>query len=106
MHRNPDIMRSTIHAHVLGDNTIVEAVPGRSIIVLHFHVTASGGPSTITFKSASTPLTGPDGMSLPEDGSSYHAAWSDNGHFSTKSGEPLILNATGNIQGYCSYIIE
>jgi hypothetical protein len=93
-----------------GTTTIVAAVSGKRISVIAFLVTGTA-TATMTFKSATTALTGPmnlgiaAGMGGSDTVSPLTGSWNPDGHFQTTAGEALKITAsTGTAAGYLSYI--
>lgn len=92
-----------------GTTSIVSAVTGKRIVVVSFLVTGTES-GTITFKSASTALTGAmnlgiaGGMSGNDTISPLVGPYNPDGHFQTASGEALQVTASaGTAAGYVTY---
>jgi hypothetical protein len=84
-------------------NDLVAAVTGKKIRVLSYVLNAAGGANTITFKSASTAISGAmdvgDNVSLVADCAS--------GLFETAKGEALNLTQSGAtlVAGHLTYVL-
>ena len=92
-----------------GTTSIVSAVAGKKIVVISFLVTGTEF-GTITFKSASTALTGAmnlgitGGMSGNDTISPLVGPYNPDGHFQTASGEAFQVTASaGTASGYVTY---
>ena len=93
-----------------GTSSIVSAVTNRRIVVISFLVTGTEF-GTITFKSASTGITGAmnlgidGGMSGADTVSPLVGPYNPDGHFRTAAGEALQVTASaGTASGYLTYI--
>ncbi len=86
-----------------GDTTVVSGVTGKVIVVTSFWLVAAGA-TTVTFKSASTEITG--GAAIAANGGV--SAHGDFGLFETASGEDLNLNssAAASVGGSMAYYFK
>lgn len=99
--------RAVISASALGDNQLVDAVPGKRLIVVSFVVVNSVATAqTVRPKSgASTNLAGV--MALPSAvGGNLEFTDAENGLFETAPGEALVLSlaAATAVGGFLSYV--
>lgn len=87
-----------------GNNTVVAAVPGRSIRVLACHLVANNIETVQWFSSpSSTALTG---AVFPAQYGGYVLGFHPSGWFQTVQGEALVLNVSGgNMGGSVTYVI-
>lgn len=97
-----DIEFAKIDASTSGDNQVVAAQAGKSILVLHVLVIAAAAV-TVKFRSNATDITGP--LSLAANGGFVDD--SDLGIFRTEEGETLNINLSGNqaVGGCVTYAI-
>lgn len=90
-----------------GANTIVAAVPNRSIRVLNY-LAVAGGTVTLTWKSASTALSGAMPLVVNNALSAVGNGQAPSGHvglFETAPGEALVLTLSAAVQvsGHLAY---
>jgi hypothetical protein len=92
-----------------GTTSIVAAVTGKKIVCISFMVKGTAA-ATITFKSATTAITGAmnlgiaAGMSGSDTVSPLVGPYNPDGHFQTASGEALqITDSAGTAAGYVTY---
>jgi hypothetical protein len=84
-----------------GTTSIVAAVSGKKIAVVSFLVTGTAN-STMTFKSATTAITGD--MNLVSASLQLVGPYNPDAHFQTASGEALQITASaGTAAGYVTY---
>ena len=92
-----------------GDNTIVAAVPGKRIRVLHYTLGCDQNADAY-FKSGSTRITGALYFAASTSISAGYGATPPSGlvgMFETEQGEALILNINGakTVGGHITYIV-
>lgn len=97
---------AAINISTLGDNTIIAGSPGTKIKVVTILFTAAGEVD-ITFKSGTTPLSGPldfGGTNEPMGIVACHGP----GPLPCQTAEDFIINLSGAVQvsGYCTYYKE
>jgi len=100
---------AVINASASGSNTVVAAVVGRRIRVVHYLAIAAGDV-TATWLSAATAISGP--MAIPQNGGMAPSAGVSSpagilGQFQTEVGEALNLSLSGAISvgGHLTYIL-
>lgn len=93
---------ASISASSSGDTTVVSAVSGRKIRVLHYTLICSSAVN-ITWKSGSTNITGT--MSFGAN-SGISTAYSPQGLFETLTGQALVINLSGSstVGGHLTYV--
>lgn len=98
------IKRAVIDNATSGDNTIVDAVTGKKIVVISGQL-ISAGTMTVRFESGAsgTALTGQ--MSV-QASTGFHMPHNPLGHFETAEGQllNLELSAATSVDGYINYI--
>lgn len=92
---NAPIFRAPINASSSGNNTIVAAVTGKTIVVLKYKYIASGAVIATWESSGGTILDGP--CSLAANGGAQEPH-NDHGHFAAVYGEALVLNLSAAVQ--------
>lgn len=92
-----------VSKNTAADNELVAAVVGKKIRVLSYSLNAAGGANTVTWKSASTALSG--AMDIGDN--VYVAAEANRGLFETAAGEALnlTLSAATLVAGHISYVL-
>lgn len=100
---------AVINASASGSNTVVAAVTGKRIRVLSY-VMIAAGDVTVTWRSASTAISGPmalatNGGAAP--GSGQMAPVGLFGQFQTEAGEALNMNLSAAVAvgGHLTYIV-
>jgi len=96
-----DLLNAPVDISSIGNNTVIAAVPGKSIYV-HQITLALASKTTVTFKSGSTAITGP--MSITALLESVQATR----YFKTVVGEALVIALGDAIQtgGFISYSLQ
>ena len=95
------VKSAIINESSMGDNPVIEAVPGLRLAVVQLRVLAAGAVN-IKFRSGTTDI---DGLAYLTTDSGYILNFSPVGWFTTNAGEALNLNlsaavAVGGILGY------
>jgi glutamate 5-kinase len=93
---------AVVNESASGDRTIVAAVTGKKIVVVAYSLVVAGA-LTLTWKSGSTALTGPQAMAA--NGVSNMVSDVGTHLFETASAEALVLNLGGAVQvgGFVTY---
>lgn len=96
-----DLLNAPVDISSIGNNTVIAAVPGKSIYV-HQITLALASKTTVTFKSGNTAITGP--MSITALLESVQATR----YFKTAVGEALVIALGDAIQtgGFLSYSLQ
>lgn len=95
---------AVISENTIADNELVAAVSGKKIRVLHYIVNAAGGANTITFKSASTAISGAIDVG---DNVTISAQCEPYGVLETAAGEALNMgqSAATLVAGHLVYVL-
>jgi|SRR5579863_417504 len=93
-----------------GDNTVVNAVTGQTIVVLGYVLVPPNNTAvTVTFKSgASTSLSGAMPIGGANNPPHLVAPDADHGHFATAAGQALVVNLSGAslVAGHLTYMLQ
>jgi len=100
---------AVVNVNASGDNTIISAVAGKRIKVLHYAVGCDQNID-IYWKSNSTRITGPIFLAASTSISAGYGASSPAGlvgMFETNTGEALVLNLNGakTVGGHITYLV-
>lgn len=93
---------AVISASASGDNTVVSAVTGKKIRVLHYSLVCAAAV-TLTWKSGTTAISG--GMAFGTN-NGISTPYSPQGLFETASGQALVLSLStdASVGGHLTYI--
>ncbi|HND25057.1 MAG TPA: hypothetical protein PK229_12110 [Rhodocyclaceae bacterium] len=84
---------AAIQVSTSGDNTIVNAVTGKKLLVLAYNYMANGSVN-VKWRSNTTDQTG---LAYLAQNTGKVAPFSQVGWFKTSAGEALVLNLSGNV---------